>query len=300
MRRTPKVGYHRRMLVPSARIAVIAPSGIYDPARLALGIDLLSSWGYRPRLLPGAAATWRYLAGEDHVRGRDLADALTGDWDAVWMARGGYGLSRLLPSLPWAQLRGRPFFGFSDGTALLNPLADLGQPAVHAPVLHSLADTCDEATREHLRALLRGEGAEVSGQVWVAGSATGPLRGGNLCVLASLCGTPWQPKFEGCIVLLEEVGEGPYRVDRMLTQLISSGSLDGAAAFVIGQMVGCHPVKGADYTVQDVLMERLEGRGVPVLGELPVGHGAENRALPFVNAELSGGRLRVGAARVVT
>lgn len=281
----------RRMLPSQARIAVVAPSGAYDPARVEAGMAVLRGWGYRPAWVGPRPARLRYLAGDDDARLAELVAASAPEWDAVWMARGGYGLARLLPRLDLSRLR-VPLFGFSDGTALLNPLADAGGRAVHAPVLHSLADLCDDASREHLRRLLAGAPPEpLVGETWVPGAVEAPVVGGNLCVLASLCGTPWQLRAEGRIVLLEEVGEAPYKVDRLLTQLRLAGALDGAAGFALGAWVDCRPPEGAGWTLREVLEEQLGGLGVPVVAELPVGHGPANRAVPFAPARLGEGAL---------
>jgi muramoyltetrapeptide carboxypeptidase len=283
------------MLHAGARIAVVSPSGNFDPARLEAGLGVIRDWGYRPELLPGAGRHHRYLAGTDAVRLADLERAFQGGWDAVWAARGGYGIARLLGQLRWDELAPVPFLGFSDGTGLLNALAARGRPAVHAPVLHSLADLCDDASRAHLRALLAGESpAPMHGQVLRPGTAEGPLVGGNLCVLASLCGTPWQLRGRACIVVLEEVNEAPYKIDRLLTQLIDAGCLDGVAGIAIGSLLGAEPPEGADWTMYDVLTDLLAPLGVPVLVGLPIGHGARNHAFRVgAPARIVGARLEV-------
>ncbi|MFZ5480273.1 MAG: S66 peptidase family protein [Myxococcota bacterium] len=266
------------MLNPGARIAVVSPSGIFDPARLAQGMALLEAWGYRPTALPGVGKTFRYLAGDDPTRLRDLVAALTGDWDAAWVARGGFGLTRLLPALPLEDVR-VPLIGFSDATALLVPMQARGLPGVHGPVLHSLADHCDDASRAHLRALLAGEPlSPMQGRMLRHGVAEGPLVGGNLCMLASACGTPWRLRAKGAIVVLEDVAEPAYKVDRMLTQLVQSDALDGVAGFALGTFLGAAAPEGADWSVLDVIEEKLAPFGVPVIADLPIGHGKENWA----------------------
>ncbi len=200
----------------------------------------------------------------------------------MWIARGGYGLTRILDRLRGLSLpKDRPVIGFSDVTALFSALHRAGVgPLVHAPVVHSLSNT-DADDRRQLWGLLRGEAPEpLHGSQWVAGDAEGWLCGGNLCLLASLCGTPWQIDARGAIVVLEEVGEHPYRIDRMVQQLRSSGFFEGVVGVALGEMVGCNPPEGADWTLRDVLTEHLAALGIPVLGELPIGHGARNR--PFV------------------
>jgi muramoyltetrapeptide carboxypeptidase len=283
------------MLRPGARIAIVAPSGIFDPARVQRGMQLLEDWGFRPEPMPGLHARDRYLNGDDATRRGDLVHALCGDYDAVWMARGGYGLARLLPALPFGAMRRIPFFGFSDGTALLNPLHDRGLVAVHAPVLNALCDLNDDMTRDHLHALLTGPQAPaVPCTVAIPGPVDAPVVGGNLCVIASLCGTPYQLVGRGRLVLLEDVGEVAYKLDRLLTQVIQAGCLDGCAGVALGTFVGADPPAGADWTAEEVLLDLLRPLGVPVLTGLPIGHGPRNLALPFGRVRLEHGFLRVG------
>lgn len=280
----------RPMLPRGSRIAVVAPSGAFDDDRLAAGLAVLESWGHHPKVLPGARSRWRYLAGDDETRLADLLAAFTGPFDAVWMARGGYGLLRLLPLLPVPSLR-LPFLGFSDGTALLNPLALAGGAAVHAPVLTQLGTLSDPESRSHLRALLEGtEDLSMEGTSLVPGAAAGRLAGGNLCTLATLCGTPWQLDARGAIVVLEDTGETPYRVDRLLTQLLVSGAFAGAVGFALGEFDRT-PSPEAGFTLTDVFLDRLGGLGVPILVNLPIGHGPRNHAFPFGPARMIGTRL---------
>ncbi len=262
------------MLPIGARIAVVAPSSGFDALRLARGLAVVESWGYRPELLAGTAERWRYLAGSDEARLADLVTAFSGRYDAVWMARGGYGMARVLPAIEWSALAPVPFFGFSDGTGLLNALAARRRPAVHAPVLHSLAEL-DEASQTHLRSMLAGEPTPPI----APGLPDVPIRGGNLCVLASLCGTRFQLDARGAVVLLEDLGETPYKLDRLVTQLLLSGALDGAVGVVCGDMLDATPPEGADWSVRDIFEERLGDRLLD--WGLPVGHGTRNLAVRF-------------------
>lgn len=284
------------MLRPGARIAVVSSSGNFDPALLDAGVNIARSWGYELDLLPGVGRRHRYLAGTDQERLRDLSRALRGGWDAVWLARGGYGINRLLPSLPWDELAGVPMIGFSDATGLLNALAARGHPAVHGPVLHSLARS-DAASQERLRVLLQGEpAAALVGTPIRRGDAQGPLVGGNLCVLASLCGTPWQLRGHACIVVLEEINEVPYKVDRLVTQLIDAGCLDGVAGVALGSFLGAPVPEGEPWTMEEVLHDLLAPLGVPVLAGLPIGHGAHNHAFRLgTAARIRGNTLELDA-----
>ncbi len=275
-------------------IHVVAPSGAVDPERVAAGADVLRAWGYRVEVDPSITLRHRYLAGDDDARLsalRRAAEAAAADDGAVWMARGGYGLSRLLPHLLDRPLPAVPVVGFSDGTVLLNhhPGACL-----HGPVINSLLGHADKDSLAHLRAVLQGETPALTGTPWVPGSASGRLVGGNLCVLASLAGTPGALRAAGCIVALEDTGEAAYKVDRLLTQLIQAGAFDGVRGFALGTFDGADAPDGADWSVRDVLLERLSPLGVPVLGGLPFGHGRANRAFRFGPARIDGDQLTWG------
>lgn len=279
------------MLKPGGSVHVVATSGVIDVERIEAGADVLRGWGFEVDIDPATTARHRYLAGDDTTRLvalRRAAAAAWADGGAVWMARGGYGLSRLLPDLLERPLPPVPFIGFSDGTVLLNHHAG---PALHAPVINSLIGHADKESLAHLRAVLAGERPPLSGQSWVPGSASGRLVGGNLCVLASLAGTSGALRAAGCIVALEDTGEAAYKVDRLLTQLIQGGTFEGALGFALGTFDGADAPEGSDWSVRDVLIERLAPLGVPVLGGLPFGHGRANRAFRFGDARIEGERL---------
>jgi len=261
-----------------ASLALFAASGPPNQAHVRRSVATLKSWGYRPVLGP-ATRPRLFLAGSDEERAAALVWALTdARCEAAWLLRGGYGLGRLLPHLPWEALRPRPLVGFSDGTALLWSLYRRGwTQLVHGPNVQGLAPHADEATRDATRELLAGHGApRLRGRALVKGACQGPLVGGNLCVLASLCGTAEQFQGQGCIVFLEEVTEQPYRVDRLLTQLLNSGAFEGAVGIALGEFTAC----GSPRALASVVRERLGGLGLPVLTGLPCGHGPTN--LPFV------------------
>lgn len=269
------------LLPPGARVGIVSPSGLYEEARLQAGLEHLRSWGYQPVPAPHLGQRHRYLAGPVEARAADLRWALTEpSLHAAWFARGGFGAAHLLPQLGVLPPGARPLLGFSDATALFCGLrrAPVAR-GIHAPVLHSLVDATDERSQEALRVLLQeGRFPVLPGRPLGPGfrPRRGPLVGGNLCVLASLCGTPWALRARGAIVLLEEIAEPPYKVDRLLTQLLQSGALRGARGLVLGSFTRCDPPEGAGYTLEEVLRERLEPLGLPILVGAPVGHGAEN------------------------
>lgn len=282
------------LVEPGSPIAVIAPCGAYDPARFERGIELARAAGHELVPLPGLLDPKWYLAADDERRLEHLHLALSSpDWGAVWIARGGYGLTRILDRLELGGLEGKPVIGFSDVTALHMALqkADLG-PAIHGPVVHSLPIT-DDASLQHLWDLLAGRPLEpLRGETWIDGDATGPLTGGNLCLLAATCGTPLQCEARGSILVLEDVGEPAYRIDRMVQQLVSAGVFAGVAGVALGEFHSCRVPSGVEWTLREILVEHLEPLGVPVAGRLPIGHGAANRAFVYGSgARLSDGVL---------
>jgi muramoyltetrapeptide carboxypeptidase len=282
------------------RIGLIAPAGRFAIPQLQAGIDVLGAQGYVVVPAPNLWATDRYHAGTIAERLADLRWALEArDLDAVWLARGGYGCAQLLAGLRPALHNPKPLLGFSDGTALHAALLKTGWlrdrgALLHAPVVHTLAPAgeqgslqpvlVDLVSRQHLWQLLEtGSVGPLSGQgVQHLGllPVRGPVVGGNLTVLASLCGTPWQLQARGCIALIEDVAEAPYRLDRAITQLVESGSLDGVLAIGLGEFSSCTAVDARPCDGVAMVCERLHSLGVPVVCNLPFGHGPRNLAWP--------------------
>lgn len=271
------------MLKQNANIAVIAPAGIPNLDGVDAGIALVESWGYRVSRSPHLGDKHRFTAGTIEARTRDLVWALSAaDIDAVWLARGGYGCMQCLSYLPQHLPSRRPVIGCSDATALLTYLdKQRGGPLVHGPMLETLATRVDDATRIRMREMLTGEAIAAIPTRHFTGpthAVRGRVVGGNLCVLASLAGTPWALDSRDAIVMLEDITEAPYRLDRFIMQLRASGAFDGALAITLGDFVKCDPPVGADYTLEDVLREALDKLGVPVWSGLPMAHGSRNLA----------------------
>lgn len=263
-------------------IAVVAPSGVYQLERFEAGLRTIQAHGLQTKVPEDILQPVRYLAGSDEHRLDQLTKALQSrDFGAVWIARGGFGITRLLHRVPWDELPDRPIIGFSDVTALLLSMWQRRRyVGVHGPVVHSLSNTSPEAL-EHLFDLLHGRAvAPLQGETWCPGDASGPLIGGNLCMLASMCGTPHQLRAQDSILVLEEIAEAPYKIDRMLVQLIQSGCLVGLRGLAVGELLNCAPPKGVNWSNKDIFVEHLRELGVPVLGNLPIGHGQNNYAFP--------------------
>ncbi|AEW97236.1 MULTISPECIES: S66 peptidase family protein [Streptomycetaceae] len=280
-----------RRLRPGDRVAVVATSGPVVPERLDAGLDVLRGWDLDPVLAPHARGTdpvLPYLAADDAARARDFQQA----WcdpsvAAVLCARGGFGAQRVIDLLDWEALRAagpKVLVGFSDVTPLQRAVGHrLGLASLYGPVVAGEVFVKDDPTQEHLRrTLFAPETARVltcaGARTLVPGTARGVTVGGCCALLAASIGTPEaEPAPDGGILVLEDVGERPYRLDRILTQLLRSGWLDGVAGVVLGSWRDCGPYDA----VRDVLLDRLGGLGVPVVEELGFGHGDSSLTVPL-------------------
>jgi muramoyltetrapeptide carboxypeptidase len=275
------------------RVKVVAPAGPPAAERLQAGRLWMEQqrWqleGELPPASPNGTAT--YLSAADEVRAQALIEALRSDVDVVWCARGGYGMTRLLPVLDAAfpssasmPTRIPTVVGFSDITALFAWMhcRGLGDRCVHGPLFTTIALE-DAAMQQRFHDVVRGH---VAPPLLVRSAhhidVRGPLFAGNLCVLAALCGTSAMPTLEGHVLVLEEVGEAPYRIDRMMTQLSQSGALNGVRALVVGHLTNCIAPTPTGTSAVDVMEERCAAIGVPVAHGLCVGHETPNAALPL-------------------
>lgn len=278
-------------LRPGARVAVVAPSGPIPEDRLRAGLDILRGWDLDPVVAPHVLATHPglgYLAGADAARARDLTEAWCDpDVSAVFCARGGYGAQRMADLVDWTAMRAatpKVLVGYSDITALHEAFATrLGLATLHGPMVAAAAFLQDPHTRESLRATLfepesvRTIATATAGAL-VPGRARGVTLGGCVSLLAAELGTPHaRPSARGGLLLLEDVGEEPYRLDRILTQLLRSGWLDGVAGIGLGSWEECGPYE----EVRAVLADRLGGLGVPVVERMGFGHEASAPTVPF-------------------
>ncbi len=274
-------------LSPGDRLRIVAPAGPFDPEKFEKGRAVLAR-RYRVEIAEEATLRHRYLAGPDELRRRSVQAAFDDASLATLVAaRGGYGTSRLLGELRLH--RPLTILGFSDITALHLAMLAKGFRSVHGPVVTQLGSQPDDAV-ERTFSILEGRAvAPLSGTETIrGGSAEGALIGGNLALIASLVGTPFLPSLSGAVVLLEDVGERPYRLDRMLTQLRLAGALQGIAGIVLGEFTDCEE-KDATFTSAEVLAELCGSLGVPVLAGLPIGHGAVNQPVVL------GARVRLDA-----
>jgi muramoyltetrapeptide carboxypeptidase len=275
-------------LVTGDRVAVVAPSGPVRAERLEVGIEYLKQWGLEVEVLPSVLAGHErlsYLAADDKARAEDLRNAwLDSSFAAVFCARGGYGAQRMLEYVDFDELVAIPkwFIGFSDITALHEPLNARGLVTVHGPMAAAVEQLGASVSRQRLYDLLFQPAsvtdllAPAGARTLVGGIGEGPLRGGNLAMLAASVGTPTYAPPTG-IVVMEDVSEDAYRVDRLLTQLLRSGWFAGVTGLVIGDF------SGADDSglVSAVVRDRLEQLGLPMVDGAAIGHEDVNLAVPL-------------------
>ncbi len=278
-------------LRPGDRVAAVAPAGPFERPALEAGLAVLAA-RYSVHCEPGIFSRHRYLAGDDARRLAELSAALTDPQvKAVFCARGGYGTLRLLQGLEGVAPLPKPVVGFSDITALHAWLQCAGLVSLHGPVLTQLG-RLDRRTHERLFTLLEGDSpaAPLHGtETYVAGVAEGALLGGTLAVLSRLLGTPFLPPLEGAVLLLEDVGERPYRLDRMWTHLALAGVFRRIRGIVLGSFTGCEE-RDAAYGSAEVLRDLATATGLPCAAGFPVGHGERNEPVPL------GTRVRLDAA----
>ncbi|MEV6522381.1 LD-carboxypeptidase [Longispora sp. NPDC051575] len=270
-------------------VALVAPSGAVPEPWAVAAVEVVRGWGLRARLGDNALNRWTHLAGTDAERLADLNAALRDEEvRGVICLRGGYGVQRIVDGVDYAAVRADPklVLGFSDLTALHAALwREAGVASVHGPTAAQFVEDADAlGVRGARRALMSPEPVTVAADeaedtfgVRVAGTARGTLLGGNLTMLAATAGTRHALDLDGAILLIEAVGEEPYRVDRSLVQLKRAGWFAGIRGVAVGQFAGC--VDDGGPSVSDVLLEQLGSLGVPVLGGLPIGHGDQQVAV---------------------
>lgn len=277
------------------RAATIALSGSVDGERLQRGITRLAQLGLTHAQPHSALAQWRYFAGDDAHRLQALADALASDADLVLFARGGYGLSRLLSRIDWQAVAasGKLFCGYSDVTAFsLAALARAQYLTFAGPVTageFGSAEPTDDSrfAEHHLFDLLAANHYDYpmceSDMSHPDAKIEGVLWGTNLAMITHLVGTPFMPVIDDGILVLEDIGEAPYRIERMLLQLKLAGILDRQRAIILGAFTDCEPAASMryPYSLVEVIETLREIAPCPVLTGFPFGHIARKVTLPI-------------------
>ncbi len=278
-----------RPVAEGAKLAIIAPAGPFNREAFESGVSWLRE-RYEVSFDEGIYSKTGYFAGPDDRRLAELIDALTDpSVDAILCARGGYGATRLLPKLDPVLVTqsNKLMIGFSDVTALHSLWARAGVRSVHAPMVAALGNASDDIRQKWVTTVEDTSTSEATIHPLTLISkpdkaiATGRFTGGNLAVLGALNGTPYVPPLnDGCILFLEDVGERPYRIDRMLTTLSQSGWFEKLGGIVLGSFTEGEP--GEDGTsIENVFCDHFGDLNIPVVMGLSAGHISDNEPLAF-------------------
>ncbi|MHB9144785.1 MAG: S66 peptidase family protein [Symbiobacteriia bacterium] len=305
-----------KALRPGDLVALASPAGPSTAATVEPMAAQLEAWGFRVRVAAHAYSRWGYLGGTDAERAQDLNDLFRDpEVRAIFAVRGGYGVTRILPYLDLDAVRRDPkaVIGFSDITALHLALARVGVISFHGPV----ADVAGKRRSDYSlgwlqRALTAPEPLGTVGNppdgptlyTLRSGRASGPLVGGNLTLITAVMGTPYEIETAGSILLMEDVEEAPYRIDRMLTQLLLAGKLEQVRGIVFGEPVGLEDPEAdlPTLSLDEVLADRLGPLGIPVLVGFAAAHGFYRATLPLgvrVTLDADGGTLTFDEAATV-
>lgn len=271
-------------LKPGDTIGIVAPAGLFDPEKFMKGKTVLESMGFRTFSDEGIFQKYGFLAGTD-IQRADQVNRLFADpsVQAIVCARGGYGSMRILPFLDFEtiQKHSKIFLGFSDISALLSVLYDqCGLVTFHGPVVTTLANATEKTLTALQMALTSVAALELileNGKVIKPGVCSGILAGGNLTTLCHLVGTSYAPSFSGKILLLEDVGEMPYRIDRMLTQMKLAGCFNGIAGLILGAFKECGHIND----IVEIFNNMFEDADIPILAGFGMGHGEHNLTIPM-------------------
>ncbi len=261
---------------------VAASSPISNTEDLKSGIKVLQEWGLICSHIDALDRSWGYLAGKDEVRFNELHSK--NHYPLIAFARGGWGSARLLEKKqPWKE---GWMLGFSDLTSiLLARLTNGFHGGIHGPLITTLGAE-PEWSKNRLKSILFGNYVpDIFGDPWGGGISKGQLIVGNLTVLTHLIGTQYLPNFKNSILIIEDIGEAPYRIDRMLTQLRLSGILQQLSGLGFGSFANCDDDIDVDKTksfeLYDIFRDRTQGLKIPIVSNLPIGHGHGNASLPL-------------------
>ena len=279
---------------PGDTIGIVAPAGPFDRQTFSRGIGAIEDMGFNIFVPPEIFEKNRYLAGSDKHRVRYVNQLFEDkSINAIICARGGYGSMRILTMLDYDTIQKNPkvFIGFSDITILLSVLSTrCNLVTFHGPVVTSLADASEETKRSLYRNVTSGSNLEINlpgGRTITSGVAAGEVCGGNLTMLCHLVGTPFAPDFKNKILFLEDRGEAPYRIDRMLVHMELAGCFNGIAGIILGAFEKC----GSIEDIFNIIGELSDKYPVPILAGFDAGHGSHNLTLPLgIEATLNADR----------
>lgn len=261
------------------KVAVCLASSSVSANKVKRGVDVLKSWGLEVVVASNVYENDHTYAGTVEERALELQRMIDDpSVKAIVMARGGYGASHIIDKVDFTRGGAKWIAGFSDVTAVLCALNSVGIEGLHSPVLTTI--DYDAVSTEYMRQALFGEYRGFEFPTDAAsdrGIVTGRLVGGNLCIIASEIGTPYEYDLDGAVLFFEEVEEATYRIDRMLTQLDLTGKLKGVKGILIGELTDC-PTKG-NFTIEEMSARVFKKYGIPVIYGAPCGHDTKNYPL---------------------
>lgn len=274
---------HPKSIQKGDTIGLITPSSPLEPGSLDAGMRYLEEKGFKIKLGKHINDSMRFLAGNDSDRAKDFMDFIKDpEVKAIIATRGGQGSQRMLPLLDYDVIRSHPkiLVGFSDTTAL--QLGLLAKADLTSYSGFTLTVELNALIDRTLMSCLQGESYQiVEGTPAYPGVVEAPLIGGNLSLLTSLIGTPYQPNFKGSILLLEDVEIEPFNVDRMISHLDLAGVFDQVVGIIFGEFEHCISRDPQCGTIEDVINEWSLRYKVPCLKNFPYGHGARSCVLPI-------------------
>lgn len=269
-------------------IALTAPAGIvYDDSEFDRMKLILESFGLNVVFGEFVRERYGYFAGTDHQRALDLNRFFENpDIKAIVAVRGGWGTARILPLLDFEMIKQNPkiYCGFSDNTTLhLALLKYCSLVSFHGP--NGTSDWTDLTKSSFKNVLMEGRRAEYRSNskvsTLVPGIVDGRLIGGNLSILTSSLGTRYQPETDGAILFVEDIGEEPYKIDRMLTHLKEAGLLEGIRGFIFGSCTNCTGSGTSRFSLREVLLHHIRPLGVPSMMNADIGHDPDNFTIPM-------------------
>ena len=261
---------------------VAASSPVSNKEDLHSGIKVLQEWGLRCNHMDLVNRSWGYLAGNDEVRFNELHP--NNDYPLIAFARGGWGSARLLEKRqPWKE---GWMIGFSDLTSILLARFSNGfHGGIHGPLITTLGSE-PGWSKDRLKSILFGNSVpDIFGDPWGGGTSKGHLIVGNLTVLTHLIGTKHLPNFRKSILIIEDIGEAPYKIDRMLTHLRLAGVLNQISGLGLGSFTNCvdedNICEAKSFDLLHIFRDRTKDLKIPIISNLPVGHGVANASLPI-------------------
>ncbi len=265
-------------------IGIVAPAGPFDREKFNTGVRVLEKMGFKVIIPKGLFEQDAYLAGPDSHRA-EMVTRLFKDpaIDAVFCARGGFGSIRILPLLDYKaiQSNSKIFMGFSDITALLSAFnSRCNLVCFHGPMITTLADMDQRSIDAMIQGLMSGKKLRITlskGVILNSGRASGMVIGGNLATLCHLTGTPYQPDYAGCILVIEDVGEAVYKIDRMLMQMKLAGCFKDLSGLVVGSFKDCGDIN----RIYSVIEKVFRTESFPILAGFDIGHGDRNHTIPL-------------------